>query len=204
MEKWKPISGYENLYEVSSFGRIKSFHKDKINGKIMRLFTEKLNHTNYKCLTLVDLNGNKKQYRVHRIVAEMFLANKEDKRFVNHKDNNGENNCVDNLEWTTQSENIKHSHNQNRSKQVYIANKIQSNKALDKRNDMVGKKYGKWLILKALPKTYTTKSISKLLCKCECGLEKEIDMISIKNGRSTQCKSCATKEVLRRRYENTK
>lgn len=204
MEKWKPISGYENLYEVSSLGRVKSFHKDKANGKIMRLFTEKLNHTNYKCLTLVDMNGNKKQYRVHRIVAEMFLTNKDNKRFVNHKDNNGENNCVDNLEWVTQSENIKHSHNQNRSEQFYIANKIQSNKALDKRNDMVGKKYGKWLVLKALPKTYTTKSISKLLCKCECGLEKEIDMISIKNNRSTQCKSCATKEVLRRRYENTK
>ena len=204
MEKWKPINGYEDLYEVSSLGRIKSFHKDKISGKIMNLFTEKLSHTNYKGLTLVDSNGNKKQYRVHRIVAEMFLTNKDGKRFVNHKDNNGENNCVDNLEWVTQSENIKHSHNQNRSEQVYIANKIQSAKALDKRNDMVGKKYGKWTVLKALLKTYTTKSVSKLLCKCECGLEKEVDMVSIKNGRSVQCKSCASRETLRRRYANIK
>lgn len=124
----------------------------------------------------------------------MFLPNKQNKRFVNHIDNNGENNCVENLEWCTQSENIKHSHNQNRSEQVYLANKIQSDKAQKTREEMIGKKYGKWLVLKALPKEYTTKTISKMLCKSECGRQKEVDMISLKNNRSTKCKSCATKE----------
>lgn len=193
MEKWKPISGYEGLYEVSNKGNIKSFHKNK-DGVLIKLFTEKLKHTNYKCLTLVDIFGNKKQFRVHRIVAEMFLSNKHNKRFVNHIDNNGENNCVENLEWCSQSENIKHSHNQNRSEQVYLANKIKSNKAQKNREEMIGKKYGKWLVLKALPKEYTTKKISKMLCRCDCGVEKEVDMISLKNNRSTRCKSCATKE----------
>lgn len=192
MEKWKPISGYEGLYEVSNKGNIKSFHKNK-DGVLIKLFTEKLKHTNYKCLTLVDVFGNKKQFRVHRIVAEMFLSNKHNKRFVNHIDNNGENNCVENLEWCSQSENIKHSHNQNRSEQVYLANKIQSNKAQRNREEMIGKKYGKWLVLKAMPKEYTTKSVSKMLCKCECGTEKEVVMINLKNGRSTQCMSCAGK-----------
>ena len=193
MEKWKPISGYEGLYEVSNKGNIKSFHKNK-DGVLIKLFTEKLKHTNYKCLTLVDIFGNKKQFRVHRIVAEMFLSNKHNKRFVNHIDNNGENNCVENLEWCSQSENIKHSHNQNRSEQVSLANKIKSNKAQKNREEMIGKKYGKWLVLKALPKEYTTKKISKMLCRCDCGVEKEVDMISLKNNRSTRCKSCATKE----------
>lgn len=193
MEKWKPISGYEGLYEVSNKGNIKSFHKNK-DGVLIKLFTEKLKHTNYKCLTLVDIFGNKKQFRVHRIVAEMFLPNKHNKRFVNHIDNNGENNCVENLEWCSQSENIKHSHNQNRSEQIYLANKIQSNKAQKNREEMIGKKYGKWLILKALPKEYTAKKVSKMLCRCDCGVEKEVDMISLKNNRSTKCKSCATKE----------
>lgn len=192
MEKWKPISGYEGLYEVSNKGNIKSFHKNK-DGVLIKLFTEKLKHTNYKCLTLVDIFGNKKQFRVHRIVAEMFLSNKHNKRFVNHIDNNGENNCVENLEWCSQSENIKHSHNQNRSEQVYLANKIQSNKAQRNREEMIGKKYGKWLVLKAMPKEYTTKSVSKMLCKCECGTEKEVVMVNLKNGRSTQCMSCAGK-----------
>ena len=192
MEKWKPISGYEGLYEVSNKGNIKSFHKNK-DGVLIKLFTEKLKHTNYKCLTLVDIFGNKKQFRVHRIVAEMFLPNKHNKRFVNHIDNNGENNCVENLEWCSQSEYIKHSHNQNRSEQVYLANKIQSNKAQRNREEMIGKKYGKWLVLKAMQKEYTTKSVSKMLCKCECGTEKEVVMVNLKNGRSTQCMSCASK-----------
>ena len=192
MEKWKQIKGYESLYEISNYGNVKSFHKNK-DGKAMKLYTEKLNHTNYKGLTLVNKEGNKKQFRVHRLVAEHFIENKDNKRFVNHIDNNGETNNVNNLEWCTQAENIQHSQNQNRSEQVHKANKIQSYKAKKDREDMVGKKYGKWLVLKALPKDYTTKSISKMLCKCECGTEKEVDMISLKNGRSTQCMSCAGK-----------
>lgn len=203
MEKWKPISGYEGLYEVSSCGRIKSFHKNKIEGKIIKLFTERLSHTNYKCLTLVDIFGNKKQFRVHRIVAEMFIPNKENKRFINHIDNNGENNLSSNLEWCSQSENIKHSHNQGRQKNNVInANKIQSEKAKLNRERMIGKKFGKWLVLKALPKEFTIKTTSKMLCRCDCGIEKEVDMISLKNNRSTKCKSCATKD--RRNNENIK
>ncbi len=198
MEKWKQIKGYESLYEISNYGNVKSFHKNK-DGKDMKLYTEKLNHTNYKGLTLVNKEGNKKQFRVHRLVAEHFIENKDNKRFVNHIDNNGENNNVDNLEWCTQAENIQHSQNQNRSEQVHKANKIQSYKAKKNREDMVGKKYGKWLVLKALPKDYTTKSISKMLCKCECGTEKEVDMISLKNGRSTQCMSCAGKNKGRKK-----
>lgn len=205
MEKWKAISGYEGLYEVSNYGRIKSFHKNKKDGVLMKLFTEKLKHTNYKCLTLVDIFGNKKQFRVHRIVAEMFVQNPKNKKFVNHIDNNGENNHFKNLEWNTQSENIQHSHNQGRQiENITKANKIQSDKAKLSREAMTGKVYGKWTVLKALPKEYTAKTISKLLCICICGIEKEVDMISLKKGRSTQCKSCSSKESQRKRYENIK
>lgn len=194
MEKWKPISGYEGLYEISSYGRIKSFHKNKIEGKLIKLFTERLSHTNYKCLTLVDIFGNKKQFRVHRIVAEMFLSNKHNKRFVNHIDNNGENNCVENLEWCTQSENIQHSHNQGRLKEVIgKANKIQSDLAKQKREDMIGQSYGKWTVLEALEREYKGKTVSKMLCRCGCGIEKEVAMVNLRNGRSTQCMSCASK-----------
>ena len=192
MEKWKQIKGYESLYEVSNYGNVKSFHKDK-NGKSMNLCIQKNNHTNYKALILVDAEGIKKSFRVHRLVAEAFIDNPKNKRSVNHIDNNGENNKVDNLEWCTQSENIKHSQNQNRSEHIHKANKIQSDKAKKAREYMIGKKYGKWLILKALPKDYTTKSVSKMLCICECGIEKEVNMINLKNGRSTQCMSCAGK-----------
>ena len=108
MEKWKQIKGYESLYEISNYGNVKSFHKNK-DGKAMKLYTEKLNHTNYKGLTLVNKEGNKKQFRVHRLVAEHFIENKDNKRFVNHIDNNGENNNVDNLEWMTHADNVRYS-----------------------------------------------------------------------------------------------
>ncbi len=51
-------------------------------------------------------------------------------------------------------------------------------------------------------KVYTTKSVSKMLCKCECGTEKEVVMINLKNGRSTQCMSCAGKNKGKKKNEN--
>ena len=203
MEKWKAIKGYEGIYEVSNYGVVKSFHKNN-NGVFISQHTEKCNHTNYKALTL-SKDKVKTQFRVHRLVAEAFIDNPENKCCVNHKDNNGENNHYSNLEWTTQSENIQHSHNQGRLKEATDkANKVQSNLAKMKRENMVGEVYGKWTVLKALEREYKGKTVSKMLCKCECGNEKEVDMISLKQGRSTQCKSCSTKEVMKKRHENTK
>lgn len=192
MERWKAIKGYEGLYNISDSGRVKSFHKDKC-GLDMAQHTEKLNHTNYKCLTL-SKDKVKTQVRVHRLVAEAFISNPDNKCCVNHIDNNGENNHYTNLEWCSQSENIQHSHNQGRLKEATAkANKVQSDLAKMKRENMVGEVYGKWTVLKAITREYKGNITSKMLCKCECGIEKEVDMISLKQGRSTQCKSCASK-----------
>ena len=100
MEKWKPINGYEGLYEVSIYGNVKSFHKDK-NGKSMKLCIQKNNHTNYKALILVDAEGIKKSFRVHRLVAEAFIDNPNNYNYINHKDENKLNNKANNLEWCT-------------------------------------------------------------------------------------------------------
>lgn len=202
MEEWKEIKGYEGNYSVSNQGRIKSYRKC-IGGYILSPKIERLNHTSYEVVTL-SVNGKKKQNRVHRLVAEAFIDNPENKCCVNHIDNNGTNNHIDNLEWCTQRENLKHSGNQGRLKEATDkANKIQSETAKKNREDMIGKTYGKWTVLEALEREYEGKAISKMLCRCECGKEKEVDMISLKQSRSTQCKSCSAKESQRKRYENS-
>ena len=103
-EIWKDVLGYENLYLVSNFGRIKSlYHKNKI----MQVYT------NQQGYSIVRLHKNKKRtgLLLHRIVAKAFIPNPNNKPEVNHIDGNKLNNCVNNLEWVTSSENTIHAYN---------------------------------------------------------------------------------------------
>ncbi len=99
-EIWKPIAGYNGLYQASNIGRVRR------NGTILHNF---LGTNKYLNVDLY-LNGEKKQHRVHRLVAAAFIPNPENKPTVNHKDGDKQNNIVTNLEWATRSENILHSY----------------------------------------------------------------------------------------------
>jgi len=107
-EIWKDIIGYEGLYKVSNFGRIKSL--DKICGNFLRkakIRKIRLDKDGYCVISLYKL-GKIKYTGVHRLVATAFIPNPENKKFVNHKKGIKTDNRASELEWVTQSENEKH------------------------------------------------------------------------------------------------
>ena len=109
MEIWKDIQGYDGVYQISNFGRLrrvwkKSYKKPEGELKILNCsFT-------FDGYVKADLWKNKKRktYRIHRLLAIEFIENPLNKPQVNHIDGNKTNNNVANLEWCTASENIKH------------------------------------------------------------------------------------------------
>lgn len=113
-EIWKPLKGYEKLYEISNFGRRKRLDNTiiDING-IERHFKEKIlinnanNSAGYVNVTLTK-NGIKSIFSQHRLVAEHFVNNPRNLNIVNHIDEDRANNHASNLEWVTHAENLAH------------------------------------------------------------------------------------------------
>lgn len=92
---WRPIKGYENLYEISNTGQVRS-----LCGRYGKLNTLKqgVGSRGYLLVTLCN-HGKQKSVNVHRLVADAFIPNPDNLPCVNHKDENKTNNNVSNLEW---------------------------------------------------------------------------------------------------------
>ncbi len=127
-ELWKDVKGYEGLYKVSNLGRVRSIERyvrsDRNPKTGLRLIKPKIlkawdNGNGYMVVT-ISVNKKRKNKYVHRLVAEAFIPNPENKPQVNHIDNNRSNNIISNLEWCTASENSIHMMNQGRGKNQFV------------------------------------------------------------------------------------
>ena len=115
MEEWKPIIGFENYYEISNYGRIKSKSRVLLTPTGVPYYTKsrilkpKIDKKGYHRIELNskkdDLRGT---FKIHRLVGQHFIENKENKPQINHIDGNKANNHQDNLEWCNNSENRLH------------------------------------------------------------------------------------------------
>ena len=97
----KDVCGYEGLYKVDENGNVFSVRNNKLLKRMMF-------PSGYEYVHLCNGKGKTKLFRVHRLVAEMFIPNPNNLPEVNHKDGDKLNNNVKNLEWCTYSENLKH------------------------------------------------------------------------------------------------
>lgn len=109
-EIWKDVPNYERLYQVSNQGNVKSLSFGARNIKhsnVERLLSCSMSNLGYRKVELYK-NGKSKMFYVHRLVANSFIPNPDNKPQVNHKDGNKSNNRVENLEWVSAKENISH------------------------------------------------------------------------------------------------
>lgn len=119
VEMWKDVPGYEGHYQVSNMGRIKSIERISIrnNGKSEnakyhlkeRILNIQTQTQGYSQIVL-SKNGIRKTFRLHVLVAKLFVENPFKKTYVNHIDGNKKNNKASNLEWVTAKENIAHAY----------------------------------------------------------------------------------------------
>lgn len=158
-EVWKDIKGYEGLYQVSNFGKIKS------KRKILKQF---INHKGYFIIQLSKRNISK-TYIVHRLIAEAFIPNTENKPQVNHKDGNKQNNCIDNLEWCTNNENKAHAKINKLCKSSPIGEKnIRAKKVIQ--YDLNGNFIKKWNCINDIKRGFKLSSASNISLCCKSKL----------------------------------
>lgn len=131
-EIWKDVRGFEGLYQISNFGRVRSL--DRIDsmgrlhlGQILKITD---NSHGYKKVTLCKNSVHTNKY-IHRLVAEAFISNPNNLSEVNHKDEDKSNNSIDNLEWVSHRDNMEYGTRKERHKaKISGANNVGAKKVI--------------------------------------------------------------------------
>jgi len=130
MEQWKDVPNYENLYQISNFGNARSLDRCSKNKVLLKGKPIKLNADKFGYFRFTVTKGNSsKTLRIHRLVGELFIPNPFNLPQLNHKNGNKEDNCKDNLEWCSDSDNKKHAYSIGlmKSGNQYSKNKTRAN-----------------------------------------------------------------------------
>lgn len=127
-EIWKPVIGYEGLYEVSNLGHVRSLNRivnssDRFFHQLTRIhygktLTPSLEQNGYLTVRLC-YQQKVKAFSIHKLVAQAFIPNPNNLPQVNHKDEDKTNNCVDNLEWCTAKYNCNYG-----TRSIRLSNKL--------------------------------------------------------------------------------
>ena len=193
------IKDYEGLYQISNQGNVKSLPKSDGNGNRERILVPEKDtrkNTQYARVTL-SKEGKTKRFLIHRLVATAFIPNLENKPYINHIDNNGLNNCVNNLEWCTHTENIIHSASQGRQDEVrskggQATAVLMYEKAVAHWTTYIGMQLGDLLVTDINYDTTCKTPKFKLVCKCSCGNTTENTYYNIMKSMR-MCKECSYK-----------
>ena len=202
MELWKDVKGYEGLYQVSDQGNVRSVSRTVLNkhgkpqfypGKALKPDITQMSFTRYSRVTL-SKGHTTKRFSVHRLVAEAFIPNPEGKPFVNHKNNDAQNNQVANLEWCTHAENMNHAQAQGRlfasqSKGGKIGGRVSAKVRQDTIDALYGTRVNDWSVLGDPPQIRGKKAY--LLCRCKCGTEALQEVTRLNRAEVTCCRACS-------------
>ena len=187
-EVWKPVVGYEGLYEVSNMGRVKSLGNGKSNNSSYskeRILKGRKTHRGYLRVNLYK-NNKAKDYYIHRLVAEAFIPNIDNLPCINHKDENPKNNHVTNLEWVTYKENNNYgTHNEK------VAEKLRGRKQSEESNKkraekLKGRKHSEESIKKRSKPVIGIDRITGLIVEFTSIMEAS-RQLGINSGNITKC-----------------
>lgn len=142
-KQFKPIQGYEGLYEINSSGQILSIGRKGCKGGVLQWINEE-----YPKISLTK-ESKTKRFFIHKLVAQTFIPNPHNKPQINHKDGNKYNPSSDNLEWCDNSYNTKHAYSTGLTKKRYNESnpnhklKLEQIKEIGEAINTRGKNYGR-------------------------------------------------------------